>query len=259
VIKQEGGLFPQSAGDSDQFVHLHFVWIHPYLAVVDSTNDNKFARARSTADEWMQILPRGKYKLKFWTDVEIRSEFPDLVPVLSKVSTPAWISDVLRYHVMLRYGGVYLDTDVKAVHDFTPLLDMFNSSFTVCQTPWISQDDWSVDLRGDKTGASCESVINAIIAAPANHPVMKCAAERSWLHSESSVSNGGAGSYLLDGTGPACLTACIRDFSQITVLPSWTFLACSFFSRETAGCSPHVFYDFPNVYGVHEWTWSWRV
>jgi mannosyltransferase OCH1-like enzyme len=91
-----------------------------------------------------------------------------LVPILSKVPVSSWLSDVIRYHVILRYGGVDLDTDTQAIHNFTPLLDRFNSSWTVCQTPWVKPDAKAFI----EPIPACESVICAMIAAPPGHPAL---------------------------------------------------------------------------------------
>ncbi len=73
---------------------VHFVWIHPHLL---APAHNKLVKAKQVAQEWMSILQPGRYKLMFWTDQEILAEFAHLTPVLSRISTPAWISDILRF------------------------------------------------------------------------------------------------------------------------------------------------------------------
>ena len=78
-------------------IPVHFVWIHPNLATTHNSKwDAALFKAKQVAKEWMTLLPHGKYKLMFWTEQEILPEFAHLVPVLSKLSAPAWISDVLR-------------------------------------------------------------------------------------------------------------------------------------------------------------------
>jgi hypothetical protein len=241
-------------------IPVHFIWVHPYLQNPDQTagtDDEGLKKAYSVVHDWMIHLPSGgKYYPMFWTDLEVHDKFPELVPVLSKIKVCAWISDVLRYQILLRYGGVYLDTDVLFVHDFTQLMGMFNSSFSVCQTPWTPVGDATLsDLKSDLSGMACESIINAIIASPKEHPAVKCAAERSMLHTRASVDAGREESDSVEATGPACWTKCVRQEGQIAVLPSWSFLPCSFFMRN--GCNPRDYDMYDHVYGMHEWTWSW--
>jgi hypothetical protein len=231
---------------------LHFVWVNPYLELRASPG---LARASLVAQNWLKILPHmysRRYKLMFWTDRKVRAEFPDLVPMLSKVPVSSWLSDVIRYHAILRYGGVYLDTDTQAVHNFTPLLDMFNSSWTVCQTPWIKPDTKTVI----EPLSACESVACGMIAAPPGHPALLCAAEKSLAYTVRAVHGGTVHAFDAAETGPVLWTQCVRDHPGITVLPSWTFLPCDFWARGT--CNTVNYEEFPNVYGMHEWMWSWR-
>ncbi len=151
---------------------------------------------------------------------------------------------------------MYLDTDVWFVHEFTQLMNMFNSSFAVCQTPWTPVGDGTVSgLKSDLSGTTCESIINAIIAAPTGHPAVQCAVDRSMQYTRSAVDAGGGESYSLEATGPSCWTKCVHQEGQIAVLPSWSFLPCSFFERNS--CNPRDYDKYDHVYGMHEWTWSW--
>jgi hypothetical protein len=240
---------------NEKSIPLHFVYVNPKLEVKESVQNDQIERlskAKLVAQSWMKILPHEKFALYFWTDAEIREFFPDLVSVLSRLTVPSWISDVIRYHIMLRYGGVYLDTDVLAVHDFTSLLSDFNSTFTVCQTPWIEPVS-----ETEITGVTdCESIINAIIAAPPQHAALKCAADKSLAYTMERISDSSFNNaYDVLGTGPACWTSCVKQENNVEVLPSWTFLPCSFFSR--GACKAEDYTQLPNVFGVHEWTWSW--
>ena len=111
----------------------------------------------------------------------VAEHFPELIPVLSQISVASWISDIIRYHVLLQYGGVYLDLDERAVRDFTPLMGMFNSSFTVCETPWVTPPLHPTSAVAEK---GCESIAPGIIAAPAGHPALRCAAIKSIVQSK---------------------------------------------------------------------------
>jgi hypothetical protein len=232
-------------------IPVHFVWISPNLANQTDKLDIGMFRAKQVAHEWMHILPTDRFKLMFWTNQEIFAEFPHLTPVLSKLSVAAWISDVLRYHVLLKYGGVYLDTDVRAVHDFSMLLDQPNYSFTVCEKPW----EYTPSTSTSVITHSCNWMINAIIAAPPDHPAVKCAAEESMAYTRLAVTMG-RHEYSLFGTGPPRWTKCIKQHGLVHVLPSWTFLPCSFPDRHT--CNPHDYSEFSHVYGMHEWIFSWK-
>ncbi len=84
-------------------IPVHFILVHPYVM----PDHSGLKRAQWVAKEWKLVL-RG-YKITLWTDEMILSNFPELVPFLSQVSVPSWSCDVLKYHILLRYWGVYLD------------------------------------------------------------------------------------------------------------------------------------------------------
>ncbi|VDH94022.1 Hypothetical predicted protein [Mytilus galloprovincialis] len=65
----------------------------------------------------------------------IKLKFPKLANLLKKIPTPAWIADIVRYKVLYEYGGLYLDTDIRANRSVEPLLAKFKSGFVVCERP----------------------------------------------------------------------------------------------------------------------------
>ena len=219
---------------------LHFISVNPYLAVV---NTEQLTRAKKVAAEWMAGLPPRKYDVLFWSDREVRDRMPHLVPILSKIKSPEWISDILRYHILERLGGVYLDSDVLFVHPFDKLFSMFNSSFTVCEYPWRSPGTSSLIVE------DCSYVTNVVIAVPERHPVIKCAATKSMRYTQTAVNNGMTDYYNLDATGPSCWTSCVRKIKHISVLSSWTFLPC-----EIGSCDPAKYQEVEDVYGVYQRT-----
>jgi hypothetical protein len=217
---------------------VHFVRVNPYLTV---SNTEELTRAKKVAEEWMTGLPARKYSMLFWSDKEVRERMPYLVPILSKIKAPEWISDILRYQILEVLGGVYLDSDVLFVHSFDKLFSMFNSSFTVCESPWRSPGTSSLTVE------DCSYVTNVVIAVPEQHPVIKCAVTKSMQYTQTAVNNGMTDYYNLDDTGPSCWTSCVREIKHISVLSSWTFLPCEFGS-----CDPAKYQEVEGVYGVYQ-------
>lgn len=68
----------------------------------------------------------------------------------------AFVSDVMRLIVLEQYGGVYFDTDVEVLKDFTPLL----------------QDEGFIGFENDQYVAS-----GLVIAATAHHSVIRAMIE----------------------------------------------------------------------------------
>ena len=228
---------------------IHFVWIRPFLR---DAPDPKVHEVWQLARTWANLTtPRAQ--LMVWTRAEIAAHFPDLVPLFERISTPAWISDIARYHIINTYGGLYLDTDVLPLRDPTHLWRQLNGAFAVCENPYTDPRDAILShLHAD---APCNSMINAIIAAPKNHPASFCAKHQSVERTEDMLHRG-ITRYNLVVTGPALWTECIRQHPcTIRIIPSWTFLPCPCCED---GCRLE---DYRNTlaFGMHYWSKSWVI
>lgn len=222
-------------------LNLHFVWIKPHLE--KENGDENEQRARAVAAKWGGLTHT---RLYFWTRAEVMRDFPELVDTLTQLSIAAWISDLLRYHVVNRYGGLYLDTDVYFLKDPAPILERNQYVFTVCQTPW--------NAPGTPADTECESVINAIIAATPGHPALICAIEEGLNNTRRALqANGGlTPRYDSANTGPVMWTRCAKQ-NQLPLLPSWTFLPCPC----CEGCIWEQYVNVQDAYGMHQWIHSW--
>jgi hypothetical protein len=77
-------------------------------------------------ESWLKKHPG--WTMKLWTEREIQ-HFTN-VDVLPKCSTLAMRSDVVRYEVLYREGGVYLDTDMECLKNIGILLQ--ETEFFAC-------------------------------------------------------------------------------------------------------------------------------
>jgi mannosyltransferase OCH1-like enzyme len=86
-------------------------------------------------DSWSSQLPQ--YQIVRWSDLEVSAKS---AYAQAAVEARNWgnLSNLLRYAVLYRYGGIYLDVDVEVLKSFDPLLE--NRCFFGCQqrrpTPW---------------------------------------------------------------------------------------------------------------------------
>ena len=72
-------------------------------------------------DSWKRILP--DYKIKCWS--EDNFEIENSVPYLREAYTSkkfAFVSDYVRLYALYNEGGIYMDTDVEVINDFSKLL-----------------------------------------------------------------------------------------------------------------------------------------
>jgi len=82
------------------------------------------ARWADTPDAWRNTHP--EYEYKFWSDADnrelVRTKYPWFLPTYDGYAHPISRADAARYLVVLTYGGVYADLDVKPLRDISELL-----------------------------------------------------------------------------------------------------------------------------------------
>jgi mannosyltransferase OCH1-like enzyme len=198
---------------------------------------------QSFTDGWMSRHPG--WEMKRWTDENLpdiinRTEFEDGNRLAAK-------SDVLRYELIWRFGGVYVDTDFQCFKNIEELLDGVNA--------------FQGDEVPDKPG-------NALLGGVAGDPFFTFLIEQL----PESVANH---EDIVDQSGPGFLKACIQKFVGPTprVEPDsdrrrWK-LSDPSGERTLWGFEPSVFYPynfdephkakgpFPNAYAAHHWNASW--
>lgn len=102
---------------------IHYAWIGPSMP----------DPIKSRVDEWKKELP--DWKFMFWN--ENNYDFGKFAFTKNKISNQEWgyASDELRYDVLNKFGGFYLDTDMVIKKSLDPLRDknlvmgfMYNNS-----------------------------------------------------------------------------------------------------------------------------------
>jgi len=89
---------------------LHYCWFGP----------NKMSKLHlACIESWQQELPH--YEVVRWDENNSPMQHPFIQYHYQKKNW-AYISDFVRLHVLYKHGGIYLDTDVEVIKDFSPLL-----------------------------------------------------------------------------------------------------------------------------------------
>ncbi len=90
---------------------IHYCWFGP----------KPFPRiVLSCINSWRTHL--GDYEFKFWNEGNSPMSIP-FVQQAYREKKYAFVSDCIRFHGLLQYGGIYLDTDMYVIKPFEPLLD----------------------------------------------------------------------------------------------------------------------------------------
>ena len=70
---------------------------------------------------WSEILP--DFEIKFWNADNFDFSECEYAKQAYENGKYAFVSDYVRMQTLLKYGGIYLDTDVEVLKDLTPYLD----------------------------------------------------------------------------------------------------------------------------------------
>jgi hypothetical protein len=160
--------------------------------------------------------------MRLWTEEDL-AELEISAAERDRARTPSELSNLMRYEVLRRHGGVYVDTDVDCLRPLTPL------------------------LRGIDGFAALESpgcVGTAVLGSVADHPVFVRAARlaRQTL---------GIGAHSADANGPYFLSLILEQEPGVAILGAELFYPYLWNEPERRNET------FPNAYAVHHWAQSW--
>ena len=215
---------------------LHQIWLGP-----------KEVPFKDFRRRWQELHPEWEYKL--WRDADL-SEFGLTNHRAYQAATNYGAkSDIARYEILHRLGGVYVDVDMEPLRALDPLLN--------------------VGLFVGFSNVGAVEINNALLGSTKGHPILAACINRI-----ASPSLGGllVGSGFLDPTAALALTSTIADSGPGLL----TQIFCgSSSSEEDAVClPPEVFYPAPNhargenehlsafatplSFTIHHWATSWQ-
>lgn len=173
------------------------------------------AGARRLVRSWRDRHPHWEYRL--WTDEENRdlvARFhPELLAVYDAYPHGVQRADAARLAILHRHGGLYVDLDVEC-------LDPVDDLFPAHAVSLIREPAEQALVLGESSIVS-----NAVIAAPAGHPLLRRLLDE--------LANGADPSHrpsgVLDATGPIFLTRALERIRPDGVhwLPTRSFFPVS--------------------------------
>lgn len=185
-----------------------------------------------------KLHPDWEYRL--WTDKDVESLKLVNTRIYKKARNYGEKSDIARYEILYRFGGVYLDCDIEGFKNLNSLHKSFNF-YAGFEPFWAGSE------------SRCFTVGNAIIASSAKHPIMKqCIKNIKKLNKETIEL-----SYKLQTvvkTGPMMFTrSCYEVLSKATPGLINIIFPSKLFYPEEAYCRGSVI----QPYFRHYWTHSW--
>ena len=154
---------------------IHFVWLGTPLPDF----------SKKMIESWKKFHP--DWEVKLWTDVDLETFDLKNREAYDKDTNWGEKSDILRYEILLRYGGVYVDAaDFECIRSFNELHE-------TC--------DFSVGIAHGKRGVD----YNGLIGCSPNHPIMQECVDSI------TCGNGDNSRWrIVNATGPYFLTKCMK-------------------------------------------------
>jgi mannosyltransferase OCH1-like enzyme len=208
---------------------LHMIWVgneEPPQYFTDNLN------------KWKELMPRWTFMV--WTNDNLTVDYfeEDYLIMLKKIPNPAYVSDFIRFYILNKWGGYYLDADVTPIRNLEEL--PITKSLILCN-----------DLPDESPGY----IAIGFIASVPNH--------RVWEHCIRDYVNYADNQSELDKqpVGPIIIGRVIqRLYNQIPKdydeLPYW------FFYRNRIGdpgpyMPDRVMLNHPGAFGNHFYAATW--
>jgi hypothetical protein len=163
------------------------------------------------------------WELRLWTDGDLAA-LEITASERDRARSASELSNLVRYEILHRFGGVYVDTDVECRRNLTPLLRGI-SAFAALESP----------------GQVGTAVLGSIPGLPAFARAARLT--RRTL---------GAGAHSADANGPYLLSLILEDEPGVAILGAEHFYPYDWRERERREES------FPDAYVVHHWRGSWK-
>lgn len=200
---------------------IHQIWLGGILP-------DKFKRFTNS---WWRHHPKWEYKL--WTDKDVDGFGLKNKDLFYKAKNMGQRSDIFRYEILHRYGGIYIDTDFECLKPFDDLLylDFFTG---------ISYDTKMV------------LYIGLIATTPGNPIINRCADSLTFY-------DGNMAHEIMNITGPYYFTRCFfnsvnKHTKGVVAFPMDFFYPLPNYLRNAKNPYNYV-KDFS--YAIHHWAVTW--
>lgn len=173
-------------------------------------------------ESWRQHHPG--WEIRLWTS----SDLPPLScpDGFERCRNFGEASDLLRYEILTRYGGVYVDTDVECLRSLESLI-ADASAFAAYARPGV--------------------VGSAVVGSVPGHPAIAKALE---------VVCAGAGSgSQVETTGPVALTGVLKEAEDVELFGRETFYPLDYWEIPFAESDA---VELGDAYAIHHWHATWQ-
>jgi len=175
-------------------------------------------------ETWKTLMPTPTWTFRLWTNNDIHNgEFPDdILARIHESNTGVQKCDIMKYFIVEKYGGVYMDADVTPVASLEPIIQL-NKQLVLCHDMEVTWGYMSVGFY----------------AAVPHHPVLQRACKD--LYTATLNTND---PHL--HTGPIVMGRAFWDTPPTG--EKYALLPSRFFYHNG---------DFPGKFGTHEYARMW--
>lgn len=200
-------------------------------------------RCKWFIETWKKHHPDWVFEL--WDDARVAQL--GLINLRAYVAARNWgeKSDIVRYEVLYRFGGLYVDTDFECLQPFDEL-------HHCC--------DFYVGAYPDAGGGSCY-VFNGLLGSAPKHPVLKRCIEGIQKDRSKRCNTP---DHIMHRTGPMHLTRCLRaaivngdDIGRCVPFPPIYFYAWPGVLRRDKSRQFIESFITPESLAIHHWAVSW--
>lgn len=184
---------PRFAAFKERLAELHPDW---EIRTWQDSSELRWLRNQKLFDEWFERDPYGR------------------------------IPDILRYEILWKFGGVYIDTDFEPLRSFEPLLE---------------------DPRPFAAWENDRTMCTALLAAPPGHPAVDALIEQLPAHAKKNAKR--TPNY---ATGPEFATKVWRGREDVRRLPPICFYPVGWWEKHKLG-EPYP----EETFAVHHWAKGW--
>ena len=189
-------------------------------------------------NSWINLHPNWEYKL--WTDKEVESLQLINKKAYDETSNYGKRSDIARYEILYRFGGLYVDTDFECLYPF----DVLNHS---C--------DFYSGLSFDPKAI----MFNGLIASIPGHPILKTCIDNltTNLNTDETAEN------ILYQTGPNYFTKCFFETiasssKRVVIFPTTYFYPWPHWHKKDNSYDEIMQWVRPETFAIHHWHVSWN-
>jgi inositol phosphorylceramide mannosyltransferase catalytic subunit len=182
---------------------------------------------------WQRHHP--DWELRLWTDADLPPlTFPE---AFARCRNSGEASDVLRYELLHRLGGVYVDTDVECCRPLDPLIE---------------------DVTAFAAWARPKVIGSAVLGSVPGHPAMMAVLKRV-------CEEAGFGGQF-GATGPGALTRVLANAKDVELFGAETFYPRDYFeTAQESELQPRASRDPRQdgesaavTYAIHHWHATWK-